>query len=153
MSRFLDVVTTFLEEDSWPVGVEQNGELPRVTTRFSGTSASWECRLRVLEPFGQVIVESAIPLRVPEGLRPAIGELILRINWRLLTGAFQLDSDTGDLLFRTSITLQDGEPLTRGVIKGLIYSNVLTVDRCYSELAAAVEGIRSPDDALVRLAL
>ena len=153
MNRFLEVVTTFLEEDRWPVSIEQNGELPQVITRFQGTAVSWECRVRILEPFGQVVVESAVPLRVPENLRPAIGELILKINWRLLTGAFELDSTNGDLLFRTSIMLQDGEPLTRGAIKGLIYSNVLTVNRCYSELAAAVEGIRSPDDAFVRLAL
>jgi hypothetical protein len=70
--------------------------------------------------------------------------LIVRTNWRLLTGAFQLDIDTGEIVFRTMVFLSDGAELSEGLCRGLVYSNVLTVDRCLAEFKSVAAG----DDVL-----
>ena len=77
---------------------------------------------------------------------------MVRTNWRLLTGAFQLDLDTGELVFRTMLFLSDGARADRGALPGLVYSNVLTVDRCLAEFKAAAAG-GDPVRAYERLAL
>ncbi len=54
---------------------------------------------------------------------------------------------------RTSLLLPDGVPLVRAAVKGLVYANVLTVDRCLGAIAAAAAGEISVAEALERLDL
>ena len=87
----------------------------------------------------------------PEHLA-AVTELVIRANWRLLTGAFQLDLDSAELVFRSMLFISDGVAVPDGLCRGLVYSNVLTVDRCLAEFKAAAVG-EDPLRAYQRLAL
>ncbi len=128
---------TFLTEDGWPVAPGEYDGLPCIRTRFTGTRESWDCRARPYDPFGQLAFESVLPLHLPAEHRSAVLELVVRTNWRLLTGAFQMDLDTGEVVFRTMVFLSHGGRLTEELCRGLVYGNVLTVDRCLSEFVAA----------------
>jgi hypothetical protein len=142
----------FLAGDGWPVAPDTFDDLPCIRTRFVGTDDAWDCRARPYDPFGQLAFESILPLTVEQEHRDAVVQLIIRANWRLLTGAFQLDLDTGELDFRTMLFLSDGAELSKQLCGGLVYSNVLTVDRCLAEFRSAAKG----EDAAVayeRLAL
>lgn len=142
----------FLAADGWPVAPDSFDGLPCIRTRFVGTDAAWDCRARPYDPFGQLAFESILPFAVGPEHRDAVAQLVVRANWRLLTGAFQLDLDGGELAFRTMLFLSDGAELTEPLCRGLVYGNVLTVDRCLAELRAAASG----EDAMAafeRLAL
>ena len=76
--------------------------------------------------------------------RGRLTQLVVRTNWRLLTGAFQLDVDTGELVFRTMLFLSDGAELSEPLCRGLVYSNVLTVDRCLAEFSRPRPRVRMP---------
>ena len=79
-------------------------------------------------------------------------ELVVRTNWRLLTGAFQLDLDTGELaLPHDGVPARTVRELTEELCRGLVYSNVLTVDRCLAEFTAATGG--EVGESFERLAL
>ncbi len=130
----------FLSADGWPVAPGQYDGLPCIDTRFIGTDAAWDCRARPYDPFGQLAFESVLPATVPAEHRPAVMELTVRVNWRLLTGAFQLDLDSGELVFRTMVFLTHGAAVTEELLRGLVYGNVLTVDRCLAQFAAAAAG-------------
>ena len=145
-------VLEFLSNDGWPVEPHTFDELPCILTHFVGTKEAWDCRARPYDPFGQLVFESILPCNVEEPMRPSLTQLVIRANWRLLTGAFHLDLDSGELVFRTTLLLPDGEELTEALCRGLIYSNVLTVDRCLAEFLAAAEG-GDPTAAYERLAL
>jgi hypothetical protein len=84
--------------------------------------------------------------------RGAVTQLVVRTNLRLLTGAFQLDLDTGELVFRTMLYLPDGVELPEPLCRGLVYTNVLTVDRCLAEFRTAAAG-GDALEAFERLAL
>lgn len=142
----------FLSDDDWPVTPGEYDGLPCIDTRFIGTDAAWDCRARPYDPFGQLAFESILPLAVAADHRPGVLELIARTNWQLLTGAFQIDLDSGSVLFRTMIFLSHGGELTPELCRGLVYSNVLTVDRCLAEFTA-VAGGAAVDRAFERLAL
>ena len=148
-----DVVREFLDDDGWGWVAGGHEGYPTLETGFVGNTATWPVVVRVFDDFGQVAVESVLPYKVGTEHRGPVLELIARANLQLLTGAFHLDLDDGTLRFRTSLLLPDHEPLTSGLCKGLLYANVLTVDRCYAELAGVAVGDLEPADAATRLAL
>lgn len=145
-------VLEFLTGDGWHVAPDTYDGLPCIRTRFDGTEHSWDCRARPYDPFGQLAFESVLPVVVEPDRRDAVARLVVRANWHLLTGAFQLDVDTGELVFRTMVFVDDDAPLPPALVRGLVYSNVLTVDRCLTEFLATADGADA-DEALVRLAL
>jgi hypothetical protein len=145
-------VLDFLSTDGWPVAPDDFDGLPCIRTRFIGSDAAWDCRARPYDPFGQLAFESMLPVTVAPEHLDTVMQLVIRANWRLLTGAFQLDLDSGDLVFRTMLFLSDGVEPSKSLCRGLIYSNVLTVDRCLAEFQAAAAG-EDPIRAYERLAL
>jgi len=145
-------VLHFLAGDGWPVAPDTFDGLPCIRTRFDGSTDSWDCRARPYDPFGQLAFESILPLTIPTTELNAVTQLVIRVNWRLLTGAFQLDLDSGELVFRTMFFVSDGAEISESLCRGLIYSNVLTVDRCLAEFRAAAAG-DDPAQVYDRLAL
>lgn len=148
----LDAMVDFLRTDGWPITLP-TGPIPTVKTFFAGHGTEWSCAGRTFEPQGQVVFDSAVPLGIPERLRPGMATLLIHANWELLTGAFSLAPGSGHVRFRTSLLLPDGAALLPAVVKGLVYANVLTVDRCLPALAAAASGELDIPEALDRLAL
>jgi hypothetical protein len=142
----------FLDADGWPVAPGTFDGLPCIATRFIGTDAAWDCRARPYDPFGQLAFESILPLTVEPEHRDAMTALVLRVNWRLLTGAFQFDIESGELVFRTMLFLSHQAELSDGLCRGLVYGNVLTVDRCLAQFLAAARG-EDAVEAYERLAL
>lgn len=133
-------VLGFLTDDGWPVEPDTFDDLPCIHTRFDGSAASWDCRARPYDPFGQLAFESILPLEVPAPRCQAMAELVVRTNWRLLTGAFQIDLDTGAMVFRTMLFLSHGAEPTDELLRGLVYGNVLTTDRCLAPFQDLVAG-------------
>ena len=148
---FRDVLE-FLSNDGWPVEPDTYDGLPCIRTRFIGSNAAWDCRARPYDPFGQLAFESILAGTVDEPHRSAVAHLIIRANHRLLTGAFQLDLDGGELVFRTVLLIPNGGELTDALCRGLVYGNVLTVDRCLDEFMGTAAG-GDPLQAYERLAL
>jgi hypothetical protein len=145
-------VLDFLVGDGWPVEPGDYDGFPCITSHFTGTRESWTCRARPYDPFGQLVFESVLPEVIAAERRPEVATLLLQVNWRLLTGAFHLDLDSGEALFRTTLLLPDDAPLTEALCRGLVYGNVLTMDRCVDEVLRSARGA-DPAEAFARLAL
>jgi putative sensory transduction regulator len=148
-----DEMAAFLAGDGWSTIAAELEGFPVLETVFSGGEATWRCVARIFEPYGQIAFESILPFTAAPEARSEVAELIARMNWKLLTGSFAIDMDTGEIHFRTSVLLADGEPLTPRIAKGLVYSNVLTVERCYEELSSAVRDGSPAAEAFARLGL
>ena len=133
-------VLAFLRHDGWPVAPGTYDGLPCIDTRFIGSTAAWDCRARPYDPFGQLAFESVLPASVEPEQHAAVMHLIVRTNWRLLTGAFQLDLNSGELVFRTMLFLSGGVEPSDALCSGLVYGNVLTVDRCLPQVLQVVAG-------------
>lgn len=146
-----DGLLAFLRDDGWPVNVRPDA-VPTVETRCAGVLSEWGCTGRTFEQQGQVVFDSALPLSVPEPLRPAIALLLGKANWGLHTGAFALDPASGQMRLRTS-HVSSGPVLHASTAKALVYANVLIVDRCLPTIDAAVRGDLSPRQAMDQLAL
>lgn len=146
-------VLAFLERDGWPVQQTSTQEAAVVESVFAGSAAEWPVRLMAYDGYGQLVVESLLPLAPAVPARGALAALVVGINWQLLTGAFQLDLATGEVRFRNTLLLVDNEVVTDRLIKGLLYSNVMTVDRCWPALTAVAVDGAEPQDVLAALEL
>jgi hypothetical protein len=147
----LDGLVAFLRDDGWPVNLPPD-RASTVETRCAGTTAEWTCTGRTFEEQGQVVFDSALPLLVPEEVRPGIALLLAKANWSLHTGAFALEPATGEVRLRTSL-VSPGPLLHAPAAKALVYANVLIVERCIPTVDAAVAGTVTVAEALDRLAL
>lgn len=146
-----DGLLAFLRDDGWPVKVPE-ATVPTVETKCAGVLSEWPCTGRTFEQQGQVVFDSALPLIVPEPMRPGIALLLSKANWNLHTGAFALDPATGSVRLRTSLVTST-PVLHPAAAKALVYANVLIVDRCLPAVDAAVNGTLSLPQAMERLAL
>ncbi len=144
----LDGLVAFLRDDGWPVSLPSS-EVPTVETRCAGVTTEWTCQGRTFEPQGQVVFDSALPVRIPEAEAGAMALLLTCANWGLHTGAFALDTATGAVRLRTSLVVTGETPLlSPAAAKALVYANVLIVDRCLEPLEEVAAGRMSIEDAL-----
>ena len=132
----------FLEDDGW--AVERHEDEPALRVRFGGENGEWEC-------YGQVrgatiLFYSASPVDVPLEKTQEACELLTRANWGLPLGNFELDLDSGEIVFKTSVNVEGVEvdPL---LLKHLVYANVVAMDRYLPAIRSVVAGV--PPEAAV----
>lgn len=87
------------------------------------------------------------PLRVPQGCRPAIAEAVVRANYGLRVGRFDLDVDDGQLLFHASQILVD-ETLCKEAIDRLIGTTMHMLDMYLPAFLSVIYGNEMPEDAI-----
>lgn len=116
-----------------------------------GDNGSWVLWVETLEDEGVVRVFSSWPHEVPPERRQAVMELVTRANPGLTVGSLDLDLDRGQVSLRTALDL-GGEPLTPGLLEGLVRTNVTAFDDFLPRLQATIDGAdawltRSASDA------
>lgn len=90
------------------------------------------------------------PLTVSQDRMMAVFELIARINWKLGVGNFDIDTQDGEIRFRTSIRLGNIE-LDHETIAHLIFMNLTTTDMFVPAIASVVCSRMTPEEALEML--
>jgi hypothetical protein len=141
-------VSLFFQQDNWPIS-QVEGQ-PAIKMRFQGKNGIWNCLIEVQEARQLIIFYSALPVVVPEARRMALGEYLMRANFGLTTGNFELDFEEGEARFRTSIVAADGS-ISQVMVKTLVYLNLLTMDRYLPGLLAVMDGNVEPAAAIAQI--
>jgi hypothetical protein len=151
-AALFDAFCVALRDDGWPV--KRHGTAPHVVeTSFAGTHHTWLCEGRVFEEQGQIVFDSMLPEAVSAERRADTSQLFASVNWEIITGAFVMNVDNGEIRFRTSLLIPRSMALPSDVALGMVYANVLTVDRCLGDLTAMLHDDVSVEEALDRMAL
>ena len=146
MPSLMDRVRHFLDSDDWEY--EREGD-DQVFMQFGGDHGQWPVMAHVQQDAGQVLFYSLAPLTFPPALLPAVAEFVVRANYGLHIGSFDLDLEDGSVQFRTSVDVeQDEDALTPTVLKHLLYHNVITMDRYLPGLQALLEEGVTPTAAI-----
>ena len=145
MRKILDAVEEFLKEDEWPYRPLEDRTV--LQAGFRGQNGEWTCYARARDEQSQLIFYSVCPFRCEAERRAAAAEFLIRANYGLLLGAFEMDYSDGEIRYRTGISLE-GIKLNTVVIKTLLYENVLMMDRYLPGITWVVQTDVSPDDAL-----
>jgi hypothetical protein len=85
--------------------------------------------------------------RVPDEKRPALTEYLTRANYGLWLGNFELDLRDGEIRYKTSLHLADGE-LTAEMLAALLRVNGDTLDRYLPGIMSMLWNDLSAEDAL-----
>jgi hypothetical protein len=121
------------------------GEDQSIGTKIRGDAASYFTAARVEHDLFQVACFS--PLRIPEGSRRDIAEAIVRANYGLRVGKFELDLDDGELFFQVSQIL-DGDVVGAAVIDRMIGTAVNMIDTYLPAFMSVVYGNEEAGEAV-----
>ncbi len=144
MSLF-DTMERFFDEDAWPYQA-----LPKqwaLTTSYQGKSTSFAALARVDEDLQTVTFATLYGRLVHPEARVRVLEFITRANFGLPLGCFTLESDSGEVQFRTSADV-DGVNINTALIRNLVYTNCLAMDAYAPGIAMVLSGEATPEQAI-----
>ena len=141
-------LATFFSEDDWPAVFDT--DLHRFAMRFQGKQADWACFAYALEEDHQFVFYSVAPIQADEAHRQAVAEYLMRANYGLILGNFELDFDDGDIRYKTSIDVE-GSELTSELIRHVVYANVQAMDMYLPGVMLILADGGSPLDAIARV--
>lgn len=142
--QIYQAMLNFFSEEDWEFTKLQGKLILRLV--FKGANGLWNCFALANEEQQRFLFYSICPLAIPEINRNAIAEFLTRANYGIEIGNFELDFDSGEIRCKTSLDVT-GDRLTPALIKSLVYTNVLTIDRYLPGIRAVLEGT-TPVDAI-----
>jgi len=145
MGKILEEIRKFFKDDQWPFTEMEGKTILR--TGFSGKNGKWTCFAQARESQQQFIFYSVCPNAAPEDKRPPAMEFITRANYGLVIGNFEMDISDGEIRYKTSIDVEGGE-LTHVLIRQVVYSNVMTMNKYLPGLMSVLYANVSPEQAI-----
>ena len=117
--------------------------------RYTGDHGDWRVIIDVGEGSNgrRLLVYSIYPVRVPEGMRATVSELITRINYGLQIGSFEMDWSDGELRIRTAMPLEKGD-FTDMQLEHIFYGNLALANRYLAGIYGSAFGNVTPEVAL-----
>ncbi len=88
-----------------------------------------------------------LPIRVPPARRVILAETLLRVNYQLRLGSFEMDYEDGELRFRLTLVLGGNEPDKEQVGRWLLLTSTM-VDGFFPVFAGVMYGSLSPLQAV-----
>jgi hypothetical protein len=145
MQNIHDALVSFFEGDGWAFNLL--GEPPVLQLSFRGENGTWVCIAQGRDEEEHFVFYSLCPVDAPEPRRPAVAEFLTRANYGLILGNFELDYEDGDIRYKTSIDVVD-DRLSPELIRNIVYTNVIVMDRYLPGIMQVIYGQVSPADAI-----
>jgi hypothetical protein len=120
---------------------------PMLTMGWQGDNGSWGCLAQVTEDNDTFIFYSRLETKVPEARRAAIAEFLTRANYGLILGNFEMDYSDGEIRYKTSIGVADGN-LTDDMLLRMVGANVLTLDRYFQGIMKVIYTRAQPEKVI-----
>ena len=131
--RLYQTVATFMDEG----GTSYRGDPEDGVMLVDMTSevGSWKMHIQITEneDVRLVVIHSELPAQIPEDNRSKVAELLTRINYGLVVGNFELGMDDGEVLFKTTLDLVDGE-LTQTMFERMFEINGHTFNEFFAKI-------------------
>lgn len=134
-----------MAELEWRFG--EDAEHLALSMGYGGKNGLYYCVLQVHGEHRALAFYVHVQCRVPEEKRQAVAEFLTRANYAMWLGNFELDFRDGEVRYKTSLDLVDGE-LTTGMLAALLRSNISTVDRYLPGLMSVLWNDVAPADAI-----
>ncbi len=147
-TTIFDTMMRFFKEDDWKF--RQMEGKPILQLGFKGENGSWMCYAQAKDEVDRFVFYSVMETNIPPNKRSAVAEYLTRANYGLVIGNFEMDFSDGEVRYKTSIDVEGGE-LTTGMVKTLVYTNVLMMNKYLPGIMAVVYADASPADAVAKV--
>lgn len=155
-SSLYDAAVAYYAESDW--GAQPVGDGVGLTVQVAGTDGEWTALALADDDADRFVFYSLSPVDAPEARRAAVAEFLHRANHGLVSAAYEMDMDTGEVQLRSGIELFDMPPelrrdpqLLRYLVADLSAANVATFDRYLSGLVGMVIGEPDPRDVVEQI--
>jgi hypothetical protein len=146
VGALFEMVTDYFRQQRWTVEPALDRSLLRLPFEHAGET--WACYADVREEQHRVLFYTVPPVTVPEATRRAMSELLMRANFGIPIGNFELDFSDGELRCKTSLDVT-GDRLTHALLHQLVLTNLKLV-RIYLPAVRSVLAGAAPIDAIGR---
>ncbi|MGK7908795.1 MAG: YbjN domain-containing protein [Synechococcus sp.] len=146
--EIFETVVSFFKTNKWPIAqVEGKTSLQLA---FQGENGQWTCYAITHEERQEFVFYSLCPVNVPDKQRLAMAEFLTRVNYGITIGNFEMDLDSGEIHYKTSIDVE-GDRLSTTLVRQVVYTNIAIVDRYLPGIMAVIYGDVSPNEALTKV--
>lgn len=124
---------------------EGDAENGLIVAEILGDDGNWRVFIQITDDDETrlVAIHAHHPVRIPEGNRLKVAELLTRINYDLMVGNFELNLDDGAVLFKTTLDLADGQ-LTQAMFERMYEMNGHAMNRYYANILSVGYGNSEP---------
>lgn len=144
--RGFETLGKVLRDDGWDA--ELSEDVPHTyEVIYLGKHGRIFVHARVRPDVQLLLLYGLPPFEVEAELRLATAEFITRANYGMRVGNFELNFDSGQLRYKSSIDFRDTE-LTSELIRNAIIPCTLTMDRYLPALKALLKQGKSVQEAL-----
>jgi hypothetical protein len=143
-----EAVTRYFTAEGW--SFERLADASILRLEFRGGHGDWYCFAQVREQESQFAFYSFCPIVAPEEDRYAVAEFLMRANFGMIIGNFEMDFDDGEIRYKTSIDVE-GSELTPALIRQLVHANVTMMDRYLPGVVQIIHGVASPTTAIAQI--
>ncbi len=147
-ASIFDAMVRFFQADDW--FFEELPGKPVLRLRVRGNNGAWTCYAQAREKEQQFVFYSVLDFNVPLNRRQAMAEFLTRANYGLVIGNFEMDFDDGEIRYKTSIDVS-GDRLTPELIKPLVYTNLLVMDRYLPGIVKVAFANADPASAIAEI--
>ena len=148
MTPILDTVKVFFETDHW--SFFQIPDQPLFFVQFQGENGRWKGLAQADDEHAQFVFYSISPIEIPEKYIAGVAEFLTRANFGMLIGNFEIDLEDGQIRFKTSIDVE-GSRLDTAMVKRLVYTNVLTMDKYLPGIKSIIQDDAGPQETIARI--
>lgn len=134
-ANLYEVTLRFFQSQNWPVQELRPKEL--LSMAYQSEIGQWNCYMQVQTSSQQLIFYSLCPLTVPESHRAHLAQVLTRLNFGLIIGNFELNLETGEIRYKTSIDLEGTQPVPT-LVKQLVISNVTAMETYLPKIMEAI---------------
>ena len=145
--KVYEALVTFFESEGWKIG--RCDERLALHMIAGGKNGNYPCFVQVRPEHPLVLFYAVVGFRVPEDKLSAMAEYVTRANYGICVGNFEMDYSDGELRFKTSMDIRDGE-LTHDMAKALVLTNLYTIDRYVPGMMSVVSTGESPNAAVAK---
>jgi len=140
-----DALVSFLNGENWEFSTNDDNTM--LTLDFAGVNAKLRIYCIIREEHDQALFYTVCPFQVPEGQRPQIAELISRANSQVIIGNFELNYDSGEVRYKTSLEIPESA-VSVEVLRPLLFTSAIMMDSFMPAVIAVLHGGKTPLDAM-----
>jgi len=145
MGSLFNTVRKFFEDEKWIFVDFDSDSILQMT--YQGTSGQWSCYAQVGEEDQIVRFYSICPVIVPETHLAAAAEYLMRANFGLKIGNFEMDYSDGEVRYKTSLDVENAM-VSRELISNMVNANLATTNRYLGGLFEVINGNIPPAEAI-----
>lgn len=144
--RIARAIEGFFDDENWRYDeINENGII-KTGTAIDGKLKSVQIYINITSD--GFTINSVLNVSADEDTMADVAEFITRANYGLRHGNFEMDYRDGEIRYRTSCYCGDDMIPSSDIIKFLLYTNIIMIERYGNALLSVMFGMASPEEAI-----